>query len=360
MGKKLTTEQFIERAHVVHNNQYDYSLTTYSGMFKKVIIICTEHGEFEQTTSDHLAGNGCQKCAVNKRVQTTEGRYGVKYAMQSDVVKNKFKKTMLQEYGVDNPLKSKIIKERAKKTNIERYGVAYPQQATIVRDKVNATNLKKYGSICSQAGETVKEKTKTAMLAKYGVDHNWKNKDVRVKITNTMFERYGVELYNQHQIIDVLPLLQDYDWLYDQYIIQNKTTTQIATEFNICSTTVLNYLNNHEIAVRGLTQYSYKCINWLESIMKQEGIYIQHALNEGEYQIPDTRFKADGYCNITNTIYEFHGDCWHGNPAVYESHELCNPFSDLTAGELYTKTIERENQIIALGYNLVVMWEDEF
>jgi len=35
---------------------------------------------------------------------------------------------------------------------------------------------------------------------------------------------------------------------------------------------------------------------------------IQHALNDGEFLIPNTKYKSDVYCKETNTIYEFHGD----------------------------------------------------
>jgi hypothetical protein len=34
--------------------------------------------------------------------------------------------------------------------------------------------------------------------------------------------------------------------------------------------------------------------------------------------------------------------------------------SDLSSGQLYDETIERENNIRSLGYNLVVMWESEW
>ncbi len=56
--------------------------------------------------------------------------------------------------------------------------------------------------------------------------------------------------------------------------------------------------------------------------MSIEGIYIQYALNDGEYQIPGTRYKADGYCSETNTIYEFHGDYWHGNPSKFSPTDI--------------------------------------
>ena len=50
--------------------------------------------------------------------------------------------------------------------------------------------------------------------------------------------------------------------------------------------------------------------------MKRDNIYIQHAINDKEYLIEGTRYHADGFCKDTNTIYEFHGDYWHGNPKL--------------------------------------------
>ena len=58
--------------------------------------------------------------------------------------------------------------------------------------------------------------------------------------------------------------------------------------------------------------YSHKSIQWLEWVMEQsrrdgQPIHIQHALNGGEVKIPGTKYKADGFCRETNTVYEFHG-----------------------------------------------------
>lgn len=106
-----------------------------------------------------------------------------------------------------------------------------------------------------------------------------------------------------------------------------------------------------------MRQYSKIAIRWLDSI----GLDIQHAENGGEYRLPNSRYFVDGYCKNTNTIYEFHGDVYHGNPKLYKLEDNCHPFNkDITARELYQNTIERENEIKSLGYNLVVMWENEF
>ena len=60
--KKLTTEQFIEKAKSVHNNKYNYSKSIYTGRHNKLIITCPIHGDFVQEAGSHLLGNGCPKC----------------------------------------------------------------------------------------------------------------------------------------------------------------------------------------------------------------------------------------------------------------------------------------------------------
>ena len=60
---RLTQEQFIERALKVHAGFYDYSKAEYIGAFIPVVIICSKHGEFEQTPNDHVFhANGCKYC----------------------------------------------------------------------------------------------------------------------------------------------------------------------------------------------------------------------------------------------------------------------------------------------------------
>ena len=59
--RRLTTEQFIEKARKVHGNLYDYSKVKYVNIDEKVIIIDLDHGEFEQKAEVHLRGSGCPK-----------------------------------------------------------------------------------------------------------------------------------------------------------------------------------------------------------------------------------------------------------------------------------------------------------
>jgi hypothetical protein len=62
--RKLTTEEFIEKAKKIHNNLYDYSLSLYKDSRTKVNINCSIHGIFSQTGNAHLTGQGCPKCGT--------------------------------------------------------------------------------------------------------------------------------------------------------------------------------------------------------------------------------------------------------------------------------------------------------
>lgn len=64
--KKLTTEQFIERAKQIHNNTYQYGKTIYKSAKKNVTITCPIHGDFEQAPDNHLHGQGCPICRYIK------------------------------------------------------------------------------------------------------------------------------------------------------------------------------------------------------------------------------------------------------------------------------------------------------
>lgn len=64
--RKLTFDDFVKKANLVHNNKYIYDKVEYVNNRTKVCIICPEHGEFMQTPNDHLDGCGCPACKESK------------------------------------------------------------------------------------------------------------------------------------------------------------------------------------------------------------------------------------------------------------------------------------------------------
>lgn len=71
--KKLyTQEKFLILAKEKHNDKYDYSKVKYITARDKVKIICPIHGEFQQTPMKHLQGQGCPKCMINRTLMKEE------------------------------------------------------------------------------------------------------------------------------------------------------------------------------------------------------------------------------------------------------------------------------------------------
>ena len=76
-----------------------------------------------------------------------------------------------------------------------------------------------------------------------------------------------------------------------------------------------NFLEKDTIAVfNNHRQWKIKqsnvAVTWLSYISEKEDLYIQHVRNDGEKRVG--HYSLDGYCEETNTAYEFQGCFWHG------------------------------------------------
>lgn len=203
---RLNQKSFIKKANKVHDNKYDYSLTKFTRTADKVIIICSEHGVFEQEANSHLRGSICPDCADISRSEkvanhptraesirkTNMERYGVPSTAMIPEVRQKQIDTMIQRYGVDNFRHSKEYDVRYKQTMMEKYGVPHYSQT-----------------------EEFKNKTTKTLIERYGVDNYAKSKDFRdglpeqlEKSRQTQLERYGAEHFTQSEVYqEMLPEL---------------------------------------------------------------------------------------------------------------------------------------------------------
>jgi hypothetical protein len=92
---------------------------------------------------------------------------------------------------------------------------------------------------------------------------------------------------------------------------------------------------------------------WLDSL------HICKEYREIWIKLGSKRIKVDAYDPNTNTIYEYWGDYWHGNPDTYD-HKKVNSNNKKTFGELYSLTMERISLIESAGYALVQVWEKDW
>src|SRR5689334_8376758 len=94
MPSRLTTQEFVERSIKLHETRFDYDQASYSGFNAKVIIVCPEHGAFEQIAKTHLAGSACPSCSPKARM-TTDGFVQRARAVHGD--KYDYRETTVQD-----------------------------------------------------------------------------------------------------------------------------------------------------------------------------------------------------------------------------------------------------------------------
>ena len=97
---KLTQEEFLLKAKAKHLDKYDYSLVEYNTGKHKIIIICPEHGVFEQNASKHLCGDGCSSCSGNKKLNTKE------FILRANKIhEDRYDYSMVEYNGFENKVK---------------------------------------------------------------------------------------------------------------------------------------------------------------------------------------------------------------------------------------------------------------
>ena len=145
--------------------------------------------------------------------------------------------------------------------------------------------------------------------------------------------------------------------------LENIDPLRYITIASVCMTIYRsNYMPKETIAIVPeyvkTDNFSKMSIIWLNYMSKAKGLNIQHALNGGEKKltIDYKTYKVDGFCEETNTVYEFHGCFWHGCPNCYKPN-IINSKNQRDMGTLNDLTIEKRENIKSAGYNHVSTYE---
>jgi G:T-mismatch repair DNA endonuclease (very short patch repair protein) len=94
-------------------------------------------------------------------------------------------------------------------------------------------------------------------------------------------------------------------------------------------------------------------MEWLDSININQQYRTQTIKFNNKWII------VDAYVPEINTVYEFYGDFWHGNPKKYSPEDI-NPINKKLYGDLYKITMDREELLKSAGYNLITIWESDY
>lgn len=101
--RRLSEPMFIEMASKVHDNFFSYDDCGFKNVSSKVNITCPIHGTFSQKASNHLQGQGCQKCKQegikHKITQIPTNAQSTKRISTSDFI-NKAKPIIGEKYDL--------------------------------------------------------------------------------------------------------------------------------------------------------------------------------------------------------------------------------------------------------------------
>ena len=120
-----------------------------------------------------------------------------------------------------------------------------------------------------------------------------------------------------------------------------------------------NFLKKDTIAIfnndrQWKIKQSNVAVTWLSYISEKEDLYIKHVRNGGEKRVEP--YSLDGYCEETNTAYEFQGCFWHGCPECFKDRDTVNPISQKTMEELYMNTKKKVKFLKDQGFRVVEKW----
>lgn len=364
---KLTTNEFVTKALQIHGDKYDYSKVNYINSDTKIEIICKEHGIFQQSPNNHInQKNGCPNCGIIIRSELKRKSLDEFIKEATDIHGNKYDYSKVEyksantniiiickEHGEFKQTPSSHINKNGCNKCSKRYNpttIEWIQQAKLIHgDKYNYSKVeyknarKKIIIICKEHGEF--EQTMDCHI----------NKHTGCPRCCGNFTLTTEEWIEKAKLIHG----DNYNYSKVNYINNRAKVIIICKKHGEFEQIPTNHIQGKGCIKCCLYLYSRIQIMCLNTISAVKNIYIKHAENEGEYTIPNTKFKADGYCEETNTIYEFHGDYWHGNPKLYNPNTINNT-THCTFGELYESTMNKEKVIKELGFNLVTIWESDW
>ena len=306
---KYTTEEFIEISNEIHENKYNYDKCVYQNNCTNVIINCEEHGDFEQQPKVHISRIiGCPKCS-RKNLAIKNSLTVEEYIRRANIIHDYL-------YGYDKVV---YVNSRTPIIITCKLHCDFMQTPT--------THLS--GSECPECA--------------------YELRGIKRRMSLDEFIERGNEIH-------------DCKYKYDKVkYVNNHTKVKIkCPEHGYFHQTPSAHIHCCDECPKCTKHgYSKKALDWIKCIEDMDGVNIQHAENIGEFKIPGTKFRADGYDAGTNTVYEFHGCFFHGCPECFKSSDT-NAMCKKTYGELYKKTINREKEIKLNGFNLVRIWEHEW
>ena len=300
----ITDLLFIQRASDIHDNKYDYKRIVFENLNSYLEISCPVHGIFTQQAWVHLNGGGCKNCNLADGTRRYDTEAFIKAA--------------------------KTVHGEAKFEYYMAKYVSGHEPVTIICPKHGLFEQEASGHLSGQGCPKCDIESRLI-----GIDE---------------FIRRAQEIHGDR-----------YGYLRSEYVKYCDPITITCGIHGDFQQRVSSHLAGGGCQRCAWGPTSKKCADWLAFVAVQTGRHIHHAENGGEYHFPEMpKRKADGFDEIANTVLEFNGSLFHGDPRRYPADQPHPLIAKKTCGEIYQKTLDRDQWIRDQGYTLVTMWEMEW
>jgi hypothetical protein len=351
MRNKISTDECIEKFKKIHGNKYDYSKFQYINCYEKSIIICKIHGVFFQKPYHHLQGSGCPICGGTKKYIKED------FVNKANLIhKNKYD---YSKFNYINSLtKGEII--------CSKHGSFWQ----VAGNHVFGCGCPKCSNVYKPTNEEYIKRLKKIHNDEYDyskVNYNGKNKKIEIicKIHGVFFQLPSNHLSGQgcpkckggiqstkNKFIEKANKIHKNKYEYSKvdYSNNHKKVEIICPKHGTFYQTPSNHLDG-----RGCC----KCIHRISKGEIEFLDYINLPNTKENRQVCILNKQVDGYDEKTNTIYEFLGDYYHGNPLIYKKDDY-NPTCKKTFGKLYKLTKNRFTSLKTKGYKVYYIWESQW
>jgi G:T-mismatch repair DNA endonuclease (very short patch repair protein) len=353
--KKQTQKEFIKKSKFLFKNKLDYSKVNYINSKIKVNLICKIHGDFSISPAVHLSyKRGCPLCS-NKKYDT-----------------NSFIEKSIKIH------KNKYLYNKVKYLSIKKHVII---TCKIHGDFFQTPDKHIRGQGCSKCSPSCRKdinyflgKAKKIHGNKYDYSEVFFTKIfTNVKIicpnhgpfnqtpANHINHKMGcARCHSESTRIGLINFIKraniahNYKYDYSKSIYVN-----CATKIEIICNKHGSFFQNPTPHIRGAN-----CPWCVGKSSKIENEWLNYLKVPKKYRnkvlkFPNKYYRVDAFNPVNNTIYEFYGDYWHGNPNIYNL-EYFNKHNKQKFEKLYLSTIEREKELISLGYKLITIWESDF
>lgn len=354
-GSKYNTEIFIEKSKAIFGNTIDYSKINYKNSRDKVIFICPQHGEFTLSPAEHLSyKRGCHVCSgvrhnkdsfIEKAIQLHGNLFNYDKVVFKDVKQKVIIGCEFHGDFLQSPYKH-IQGQKCPKCS-----KTYNDAESFIKRAVEVHSNKYNYSKCVfiNSNERVE-----IICSKHGSFWQYPGNHINYKRDCEKCSQEGTRI-TKEDFIERANIVHDnkYDYSQLNYVNAETKVDVICQNHGLFKQKPFTHLGGagcNRCTLGGTSKVENEWLDFLN---------IPNNFRSISLKTVNKIYRVDAYDPSTNTIYEFYGDYWHGNPKIYPADHI-NKHNKQTFGSLYEKTMKRHNELISLGYSIVHIWEKDF